>query len=326
MALSCPDCAQPVTAEDRFCENCGLSLMRRRTAEGGPLRTPRGSCASCGGTVDAEGFCEQCGRAQPAPRDLMEFDLGFAAGVSDRGQVRVRNEDSLGCAILGPRDAPTAVVVIVCDGVGSTERADQASQTAVDAALARIVDCLEAGKDPYESTVDGSAAAFEAVRLLAEPGSPDLAPSCTLVSAVATDEGITVGWIGDSRAYWLSADGSRQLTVDDTLHAQLVAAGMTVEEASAEANAHALARWVGADAEPVLPQVAGVPAGERGTLIVCSDGLWNYLPAAETIAAQAKGSPAEMAAKLTAAANELGGGDNITVVAVPYPFDRQGTP
>jgi serine/threonine protein phosphatase PrpC len=318
----CPDCAQPVSAGDRFCETCGLSLLLRRTQEGGPVSGRRTSCVNCSGAVDAEGFCEQCGRAQPSPRDRMEFDLGVAAGVSDRGRARVRNEDSMACAVVGPDGAPTAVVVVVCDGVGSTERADQASQTAVDAALDRIVDCLQAGKDPYESTVDGSAAAFEAVRRLAEPSSPELAPSSTLVSAVATEEGITVGWIGDSRAYWLADGNSRQLTTDDTLYAQLVAAGLSDEEASAEAHAHSLARWVGADAEPGLPNVVGVPGDEPGTLVVCSDGLWNYLPTAESIAARAAGAPPQVAAELTAAALELGGGDNVTVVVVPYPIHR----
>jgi serine/threonine protein phosphatase PrpC len=317
---SCPQCGQPVHAGDRFCEGCGLSLLLRRTAEGGPLSAARSTCVSCSGAVDAEGFCEQCGRAQPAPRDRMEFDFGVVAGVSDRGRARARNEDSMACAVVGPESAPAALVVVVCDGVGSTERADQASQAAVDAALARIADCLQAGKDPYESTVDGSAAASGAVAALAEPTSPDLAPSCTLVSAVATEEGITVGWIGDSRAYWLAGADSRQLTTDDTLHAQLVAAGVSDEEASAQANAHALARWLGADADPGLPHVVTVPPEESGTLVVCSDGLWNYLPTAELIAASASGSPAQAAAELTAAALELGGGDNITVVVMPYPF------
>lgn len=326
MAASCPECGQAVAAGDRFCESCGLSLQVRRTAEGGPLPGTRRSCVSCHGAVDAEGFCEQCGDAQPAPRDRMEFDFGVVAGVSDRGLSRVRNEDSLACAVVGPEGSPTAIVVVVCDGVGSTERADQASQTAVDAALARMVDCFETGKHPYESTVDGTAAAFGAVGALAEPGSPDLAPSCTIVSAVATEEGVTVGWVGDSRAYWLAGEDSRRLTTDDTLHAQLVAAGLTDEEASAEANAHALARWVGADAEPGLPHVVTVPAEDAGTLVVCSDGLWNYLPTAGSIAARANGSPAQAAAELTTAALELGGGDNITVVVLPYPFHSRSAP
>jgi serine/threonine protein phosphatase PrpC len=275
--------------------------------------------------VAEDGFCEQCGHAQPAARDRMEFDLGLVAGVSDRGRSRVRNEDSMAFGIVGPEDAPSAIVAVVCDGVGSTERADDASQAAVDAALEEIVDCLQAGKDPYESTVDGVAASYSAVRRLGQSSSLDGSPSCTFVSAVATAEEITVGWIGDSRAYWLADGDSRRLTTDDTLHAQLLAAGLGQEEASARANAHALARWIGADAEQGLPSMVVLPAGGPGTLVLCSDGLWNYLPSAEDIAARLSvASPPAVAAGLTAAALELGGGDNITVVVVPYPFDQSG--
>jgi serine/threonine protein phosphatase PrpC len=68
-----------------------------------------------------------------------------------------------------------------------------------------------------------------------------------------------------------------------------------------------------------------LPAGGPGTLVLCSDGLWNYLPTAEDIAARLSvASPPAVAAGLTAAALELGGGDNITVVVVPYPFDQSG--
>src|SRR5690606_39817235 len=47
---------------------------------------------------------------------------------------------------------------------------------------------------------------LEAVAALST--SPGDAPSCTYVSAVTRGPVITVGWIGDSRVYWLSADGA----------------------------------------------------------------------------------------------------------------------
>ncbi|HVV13418.1 PP2C family serine/threonine-protein phosphatase [Amycolatopsis sp.] len=322
----CPDCGEAAGEGFRFCENCGAALRSRRTPEGGPLGPVAPGCVSCGETVSADGFCEQCGRAQPTGRDRMEFDLGFVAGVSDRGRSRVRNEDSMAFATLGPKNAPEHIVAVVCDGVGSTERADEASQAAVDAALAAFLDALGDGRDPYESTVDAAAAAFAAVRGLARSDSPDLAPSSTFVSAVVTAGEVTVGWIGDSRAYWLSGGTSRQLTTDDTLYAQLLAADVPEEEAAAEPNAHALVRWVGADAQERLPNVLTLPADTPGTLVLCSDGLWNYLPTAESIAAKTPDAPPlAVAAELTATALAAGGGDNITVVVVPHPFDQQGS-
>lgn len=324
-ASACPACAQPVAAGDRFCENCGINLVLRRTPEGGPIPAPPDKCRDCGGSYADDGFCDDCGHARPAPRDRMTADFGVVAGVSDRGKVRARNEDSMAFAVLGPETAPHTVVVVVCDGVGSTRRADEASQTAADVTLARMLECLEAGKDPYESTVDGVAAAFEAVARLADPVSPDVAPSCTLVSAVAKAGEITVGWIGDSRAYWLSEADSRAVTTDDTLFAQLLAAGLSEDEAGEEAGAHALARWIGADAEPALPTVEVLRPAAPGTLVVCSDGLWNYLPEPGDVAARLGGTPAQAAVSLTEAANQLGGGDNITVVVLPYPVEASGS-
>jgi len=60
-----------------------------------------------------------------------------------------------------------------------------------------------------------------------------------------------------------------------------------------------------------------------GRLVVCSDGLWNYLPTAANLAAEMSGGPPlTVAAELTAVALRRGGGDNITVVVLPYPFEE----
>lgn len=134
--LKCPDCAEPVGPADRFCEACGKDLLVHRTPAGGPIGTARSTCIACGATeIDPDGFCTSCGRAQPAGRDRMECDLGAVAGVSDRGKQRARNEDSMAFARIGPATAPRAVVAVVCDGVASSVRADEASQAAADAAL-----------------------------------------------------------------------------------------------------------------------------------------------------------------------------------------------
>jgi PPM family protein phosphatase len=321
--VTCPDCGEPAEATDRYCENCGGSLQLRKTPPGGPVGRVSGGCAGCGGTeLAADGFCETCGRAQPAGRDRMEYDLELVAGVSDRGRSRARNEDSMAFAVVGPPGKPNAVVAVVCDGVGSTERADLASQAAVDTSLESIVDSLLAGKDPRSATADGASAAYSSVGELARPNSPETAPSCTFVSAVMTASDIIVGWIGDSRAYWISSSPdmpSKRLTTDDTLVAQLIAAGLNEEEASSTLNAHALARWIGADAEQSPPHLVTLQPSAPGVLILCSDGLWNYLPEAEALAAKVgNAEPLKLAAELTSIANELGGHDNITVVVVPF--------
>ncbi len=330
--LRCPDCAEPVGPADRFCEACGKDLLVHRTPVGGPTAT-RSTCVACGaGEIDAEGYCTSCGRAQPTGRDRMELDLGVVAGVTDRGKHRPRNEDSMAFARIGPAAEPRAIVAVVCDGVASSERADQASQIAADAALEILAGAVLDDSDLTAANANAVDAAQAKVTALAGDEHPSTAPSSTYVSAVLARGTLTVGWVGDSRAYWLAAGGdtpSRLLTTDDTVAAQLVAAGMAAEDADRVYNAHALSSWIGADAREVRPHVMTMSPAGPGAVVLCSDGLWNYLPEADDLAAKLPTHAGQVraltaATDLTALALELGGHDNITVVVVPVPLEGAG--
>jgi serine/threonine protein phosphatase PrpC len=326
----CPVCAEPVGRSDRFCEGCGADLLVHRTPVGGALGPIGRGCVACDAAeISTDGFCERCGRSQPAGRDRMECDLDLVAGVGDRGLSRSRNEDSMAFAWVGEPDAPRGVVAVVCDGVASTERADQASQAAVDAALDVLVDAVLEETDPAEVTTAAVHAAVSTVTELAERDRPGTAPSCTFVSAVVTPERVTVGWVGDSRAYWLRTNGgstgSRKLTIDDTVMAQLMNQGMPADTAARVFQAHALSSWIGADAGDITPHVMTLEPDGPGVVLLCSDGLWNYLSEADDLAARlpANAGPLTAAAELTEAALDLGGGDNVTVVVIPFPLRRQ---
>src|SRR5260370_3815099 len=101
---------------------------------------------------------------------------------------------------------------------------------------------------------------------------------------------MTIGWVGDSRAYWLAGGATgtaptAQLTTDDSWAAAMVASGALTEAAAyADEHAHAISAWLGADAGQVRPHVAVTEPGGPGVAIVCSDGLWNYLPEAAALA------------------------------------------
>ncbi|MFE2755539.1 protein phosphatase 2C domain-containing protein [Actinosynnema sp. NPDC059335] len=312
---SCPECASPVSAQDRFCEACGRNLRLQRTPVGGPGAQWPPMCACGGEEFDAEGFCEQCGRVRPSARDRVEFVLPGVAGVSDRGLRRQRNEDSMAFGRVRGR----GVAAVVCDGVASSERAEQASQTAVDTAVDVLLTGLQSGMDAEASTTDAVVAANEAVGRLARPGAAEVAPSCTFVSAVVTDDAATVGWVGDSRAYLVAGAGAARLTTDDTWAAQLVAEGvLTEEEAMTDRRAHVLSRWLGADSGVEGPQTVTFKLETPGLLVVCSDGLWNYVPEPEDLLAVVPrgATPVEVARELVDVALRAGGHDNITVVVV----------
>ena len=330
----CFSCGDPVEPDDKFCESCGQRLGVRRTPKGGPTVESL-ACTGCGGTTfDADGFCADCGRERPSPRDRMEADLGAVAGISDKGQRRARNEDSMAFGVTKNAAGQPVVVAVVCDGVATSDRADNASQLAVDEATDVLLDAVVAGTDAETATKSAVARAIRVVSAIADPTVPGTAPSCTYVSAVIGPASVTVGWVGDSRIYWLAdstdaddsadhSDGSDQLTIDDTVATELVAEGMPEAEALAVHQAHALSRWIGADAGEIEPRVATIEPTSPGAVLLCSDGLWNYLPEPAALRDALPGAPSETplipaAAELTRLALELGGHDNITTVLVRY--------
>lgn len=265
----------------------------------------------------------------------MEEDLGQVAGVSDRGLRHSRNEDAMHFAVADTEAGPVAVA-IVCDGVSSAPRPDEASWTAVNAGITLLAEGAERGEDPEAISL---AAVKAAGRALTELAGPEGAPASTYVSAVVGPQQITVCWLGDSRAYWLAANapvpagphdtiditgGSKRVTRDDSLAEEIVAAGLaTMDEAMASPQAHVITRWLGADLpEPQAHIEQFTPSGP-GVLLMCSDGLWNYRPEAAELAAMAMPAaltrPLDAAADLAKFALDSGGLDNITVVIIPFP-------
>jgi serine/threonine protein phosphatase PrpC len=264
----------------------------------------------------------------PSSRDHAEVDLGPAAGVSDRGLRHHRNEDAMALAAEQAPDGP-AVVAVVCDGVSSSARPDEASQVAAQAALPVLVAAVQAGGDLGEASRAAVAAARQAIADLQGPGGDTSAT--TFVSAVASGYEVTLCWLGDSRAYWLGqpAEESRLLTRDDSVAGGMIAAGL-VDEAAAMASphAHVLTRWLGGEAADLADDPERAPHVERftppgaGSLLICSDGLWNYLAEGAELARlalpKALTDPLGAAADMVKFAVDAGGADNITVVLIPY--------
>jgi serine/threonine protein phosphatase PrpC len=289
-------------------------------------------CLGCGTEVaPKDRFCEVCGLRQPTQDDRVERDLGVAAGITDRGLRHARNEDALALRVLELDGDTTAVVAVVCDGVSTSDRADQAAAVAAKTAAEVLVDALANDTEPEAASTAGAAAAREAVTGLAdESGGLDSAPACTFVSAVVTAETITVAWLGDSRACWLAAEpaagASEWLTSDDSWALDMVAAGrLSYAEAEADPRSHALTGWLGADlpAEDTHPRLITMRPTGQGVLLLCSDGLWNYQDEPTELAAMVM--PDALAAPLVAAktlvqyALHCGGHDNVTAVVLPFP-------
>ncbi len=363
---ACPACGEPTGPGDAFCEKCGTELAPALVSSGTPGFVP--TCPVCSVdpsvtlpvAITPDGYCESCGRKVPTGRDHTELDLGVLAGVTDRGRRHPRNEDAMALATAQTPAGPVAIAV-VCDGVSSSPRPDDASLAGAQAGVRVLLKSARLGEDPREASLAAVRAAAAELADLAGTAGPGGAPSATYVSLVAgpdpaagprpdagpgPDTGsdavtadspssgpatrpstgaVTVCWLGDSRAYWLSAAGSRRLTTDDSLAQEMVAAGLVDEaEAMASPQAHVITRWLGADIAEPQARIARFEPPGAGVLLVCSDGLWNYLPEAVDLAGRALPAaatdPLGAARELVQFALEAGGMDNITVVLVPFPL------
>ncbi|MHA4819012.1 protein phosphatase 2C domain-containing protein [Streptomyces aculeolatus] len=301
----------------------------------GPVPPGRRCIACRTGAIDTDGYCERCGHAQPRERDHMEHQVEGVAAVSDRGLRHHRNEDFFAIADATLPNGAPATVAVVCDGVSSASRPDEASAAASAAAGASLQATLGRGLHPQQAMHEALLAAAGAVNELAAQHSPlshQNAPACTIVSSVIAAGILTVGWIGDSRAYWVPDDRaapSARLTEDDSWAAQMVAAGLMSEaDAYADERAHAITGWLGADAHELDPHTASFKPDGPGVVIVCTDGLWNYAEAAAELAAavppDAAVRPLHAAQVLVGHALDGGGHDNVTVAVLPFPGPAGG--
>jgi serine/threonine protein phosphatase PrpC/DNA-directed RNA polymerase subunit RPC12/RpoP len=319
-AATCPECGAPVATTDNFCERCGRELSSAQVS----ADLPAAACQGCGSSVlTPDGYCEQCGYKAPVARDHIEIDLGSLAGITDRGKRHGRNEDAMALAVTQTPAGPVALAV-VCDGVSTSHRPDDASLAAAEEALRVLMAEVRAGSSGVGALTAATVAAQAAVGDIA-PESAN-APATTIVCAHVTADSVTIGWVGDSRAYWLPADdfGARLLTQDDSVGAALAAVGVLTEaEAIGSSQGHVLTRWLGADAEHDEPNCTSFEPPGPGAVLLCSDGLWNYEPTATGLAElatpHAPAHLAEAAARLVEFALDRGGEDNITAVLASFP-------
>jgi serine/threonine protein phosphatase PrpC len=242
------------------------------------------------------------------------------AAVSDRGLKHSRNED---CFSI--QQSSGGYALVVCDGVSESRQSELASEAVSREVSELLANALNSGAlADTEVIMRRAIAAGEAS--LAEHTARhegDNPPSTTVVAALVEDSHVTVGWVGDSRAYWICADGARQLTVDHSWLNEVVASGeMPLEEAATSPKAHVITHWLGADAgENSQSDTARFPITAPGILLLCSDGLWNYAPIQEEMAKvvhAANGDALAVARSLIEFAIKQGGHDNVTAVVLKW--------
>jgi protein phosphatase len=139
----------------------------------------------------------------------------------------------------------------------------------------------------------------------------------TIVAARICGTRLSLAHVGDSRAYLFRADALQQLTSDHSLVAEQVRHGlMSHQQAAASELQSILTRALGAE-DRVNVDADEIELFPGDSLLLCSDGLTRMVPEDEIAGILAEVPPVRVAAeRLVRRANERGGEDNITVIAI----------
>ena len=229
--------------------------------------------------------------------------LGQVAAITDPGRKRRRNEDVYVC------EPP---VFAIADGMGGAQAGEVASRLA--AAAVREDAGSDAGPEEHVTAL-----IHEANRRVYTRSSEDAAVSgmgTTITLAYVHGGGVTIGHVGDSRAYLIRGGKLEQVTDDHSLVSELVRSGkLSPQEAESHPQRSVITRVLGT--EPDVDVDTFSLAAEPGDVfLLCSDGLTSMVDDATILETLDRTGPVLEAAlkELVRAANRAGGEDNITIV------------
>lgn len=233
----------------------------------------------------------------------MTLSLDFAA-LSDVGRVRRNNEDS---AYAGP------YLLLLADGMGGAAAGEVASAAAVQV-IRRLDKPGISGEDMVEALAGAVHRANERLSELVEEDPEREGMGSTVTALLFDGEQFGLAHLGDSRAYRMRDGQLQQLSHDHTFVQSLVDEGrISKDEAFTHPHRNLILRVLDGrpDSDPDL-EMLDARAGDR--LLLCSDGLPDYVSDQVIAASMADGTPDSIVVDLITHALEAGSNDNVTCV------------
>ena len=240
--------------------------------------------------------------------------------VSDKGMKRPNNQDYQVVLVDAYSLPGTDALLAVADGMGGHKAGEIASASAILGLVSRLRSEFNDGiasraakdyRDLLEEVIlEVNADVF---RASVEPETRGM--GTTLTAAIIDGDTVSIGHVGDSRAYLLRNENLRQLTNDHSLAAEAVSRGfLTNEQVETHFGRNVLMRAIGT-APTVEVDTMLVPVETGDVILLCSDGLHGLVPPHEIADALNQKDLLEACWQLVERANELGGHDNVTAIA-----------
>lgn len=233
---------------------------------------------------------------------------------TDAGLIRENNQDSYTAF-----EIQDAVVAVVCDGMGGAAEGALASNNAVRAIKEYLTERFYSDMSDMSIKsllVSALENANRNVFNISRTDESYFGMGTTAVAAIVLNSYVYIAHVGDSRAYIKSDKKLTQLTKDHSIIQHMIESGqISAEEAADHPDKHIITRALGVDDEVKVDFCQEV-FNEDDLLILCTDGLTNFVGTDDIINLTNDGSYYDYADRLVNLANQNGGGDNITVVTV----------
>lgn len=260
--------------------------------------------------------------------------------MSHPGMTGKNNEDRY--AINGYRlssSNPTPVTfAVVCDGIGGNKSGELAADLAIEKVLNTVGSSF--GDLPLKTMLLALQSANEAIYSTAQQAESYRGMGATIAMVWMESNRLFTTTIGDTRIYLIRDKGIRQVSTDHTWVQEALANGkISRDEAENHPNAHVIRRYLGAPMVPAADQRLNLRKGESDAdalanqgvelwagdiVLVCTDGLTDHVADREIVEVltQQRRKPQPTVDALVKLACDRGGKDNITVVMLQIPENK----
>jgi PPM family protein phosphatase len=257
------------------------------------------------------------------------------AALTHPGMSGKNNEDRYAVSAFRLEDEQStpAVFAIISDGIGG-HRAGEVAATMVVETVSQAVAKSNA-QYPLMTLREAIMRSSQEISVESESDPEKKGMGATCACALVIGQHLYTAYVGDSRIYLLRSGAIQQISIDHTWVQEAIDAGIIEpEEAKTHPNAHVIRRYLGSK-QPVEPDTRlrltpsentaqseanqGLPLQPGDQVLLCSDGLTDLVSDTEIITALQNNEQQPALQLLTDLANQRGGHDNITVIALRLP-------
>jgi protein phosphatase len=239
------------------------------------------------------------------------------AAISDKGIIREQNEDSWNI-VLDLNGNPRAF--IVADGMGGHRAGDVASRMAVEIIseeISRFIESSNTGSSLFMVFERAVYKANDEIYRYSLECLDGASIGTTLTAGIIEGNLFTIAHIGDSRFYIVRDGKIKKLTRDHSFVEELVEKGVLAqEEANNHPLRHQITRALGYE-EQIQVDFCKIEVKKRDIYLFCTDGLTMKISSSELLSTLLQEKTLdEILKSMVELANERGGDDNITAIAI----------